>query len=153
MDWSEVAGLLTPWRNYWICTVANGGGPHATPVWGVVVREVLYFYSEDTTVKARNLAADPRVVIHSESGDDVVIVHGRADVVGRPGEHPELVTAFAAKYTEPDDVQYLPLATDRLNEFYRLRPSSATLWRLDAFDDSQRRWAAPAGPIVNDASS
>ena len=40
------------------------GGPHAAPVWGVVINHVLYLYSERRTVKARNLAADPRVVVH-----------------------------------------------------------------------------------------
>ena len=153
MDWSEVAEMLASWRNYWVCTTTADGAPHAAPVWGVVVDEVLFFYTEDTTVKARNLAADPRVVIHSESGDDVLIVHGSADLVGRPSERPDVIAAFAVKYTAAGDAQYLPADTDRLNVFYALRPGTAISWLLDAFEGSQRRWAAPAEPIVNDASS
>jgi PPOX class probable F420-dependent enzyme len=153
MDWSEVAGLLTPWRNYWVCTVAGDGAPHAAPVWGVVLGEVLFFFTEQDTVKARNLAGDPRVVIHSESGDDVLIVRGTARVVGRPREHPGVIEAFAAKYTAPGDAQYLPAAGDRVNEIYAVSPTSAMTWELDAYEGSQRRWAAPAEPIVRDASS
>ena len=129
MDWSEVAEMLASWRNYWVCTTTADGAPHAAPVWGVVVDEVLFFYTEDTTVKARNLAADPRVVIHSESGDDVLIVHGSADLVGRPSERPDVIAAFAVKYTAAGDAQYLPADTDRLNVFYALRPGTAiTAW-------------------------
>ncbi len=40
------------------------GAPHAAPVWGVVTGGTLYLYSERRTRKARNLAADPRVVVH-----------------------------------------------------------------------------------------
>ncbi len=151
MDWSEVAGLLGPWRNYWIGTVAGDGGPHAAPVWGVVVSGVLHFYTEDSTVKARNLAADPRVVVHSESGDDVLIVRGTAHLVGAPGGQPAVVDAFAAKYTEPGDAQYLPAATEG-NQIYAVRPTSAMAWRLDDYEASQRRWVA-AEPTVSDPSS
>jgi len=37
-------------------------------VWGVVIEDTLYLYGERRTVKARNLAADPRLVVHLESG-------------------------------------------------------------------------------------
>jgi PPOX class probable F420-dependent enzyme len=151
LTWTEVAGSLAPWRNYWICTV-GADGPHAAPVWGVVVDGALYFFTEDGTVKARNLTRDPRVLVHLESGDDVVIVRGTVELVGRPGECPDVVAAFAAKYADPDDLQYLPAATDVLNVVYRLRPASAMVWLLDAYDGSQRRWAADP-PTVSDASS
>jgi hypothetical protein len=44
----------------------------------VVTGQVLYLYSERHTVKARNLAVNPRIVVHLESGEDVVIVRGTA---------------------------------------------------------------------------
>ncbi len=110
---------------------------------GVVVDDGLYFYTERDTVKARNLRADPRVVIHLESGDDVVIVRGTAELLGAPRDRPDLIAAFAAKYSDPSDVQYVPAETDLLNEFYAVRPATAMLWLLDAYDSSQRRWTAP----------
>ena len=54
----------------------------------------LYLYSERSTVKARNLAADPRVVVHLESGEDVLIVRGTAEDVGAPAAVPAVVAAL-----------------------------------------------------------
>jgi hypothetical protein len=53
-----------------------------------VTGRVLYLYSERRAVKARNLAADPRVVVHLESGEDVVIVRGAAQDLGTPARSP-----------------------------------------------------------------
>src|SRR6185312_13024686 len=71
MTWTEVADKLAGARTYWMGSTTASGAPHAAPVWGVVTGETLYLYSERSTVKARNLAGDPRVVVHLESGEDV----------------------------------------------------------------------------------
>ena len=52
------AERLAAERDFWLSTVARGGGPHVAPVWGVVVDDVWFCYSERRTVKGRNLAAD-----------------------------------------------------------------------------------------------
>ena len=116
------------------------GAPHAAPVWGVVNGDTLYLYSERRTVKARNLAADPRVVVHLESGEDVVIVRGTAEDLGSPAGVPEVVAALSAKYTGEGDQQYLPDADPAFDVVYAIRPQSAMTWRLANYDDSQRRW-------------
>jgi hypothetical protein len=90
----------------------------------------------------RNIAADPRVVVHLESGDDVVIVRGTAEDLGSPAGVPEVVAALAAKYTAPGDRQYLPDADPAFDVVYAIRPRSAMAWRLADYDGSQRRWAA-----------
>jgi pyridoxamine 5'-phosphate oxidase-like protein len=140
MDWPEVAARLTAARNYWLGTTSPSGAPHAAPVWGVVVGQTLYLYSERSTVKARNIAADPRVIVHLESGDDVLIVRGTAEDLGRPAGLPEVVSALAAKYTAPGDGQYLPHADPAFDVLYAIRPRSAMAWRLADYDGSQRRW-------------
>ena len=141
MTWAEVAGRLSAARTYWMGTTSRSGAPHAAPVWGVVARETLYLYSERSTVKAHNLAADPRVVIHLESGEDVLIVHGAAEDLGTPAEVPSVVEALSAKYTRPEDRQYLPDADPDFDVVYALRPRSALAWRLDDYAASQRRWS------------
>ena len=73
LTWTEVARRLAGARTYWLGTTMPSGAPHAAPVWGAVAGETLYLYSERSTVKARNLAADPRAVVHLESGEDVLI--------------------------------------------------------------------------------
>ena len=142
MTWSEVAERLATARSYWLGTTTPSGAPHAAPVWGVVTGETLYLYTERSTVKARNLAADPRVVVHLESAEDVLIVRGVAEDLGRPAMVPSLVAALAAKYTRPEDRQYLPDADPDFNVVYALRPQSAMAWRLDDYEASQRRYPA-----------
>ncbi len=102
----------------------------------------LYLYSERGTVKARNIAADPRVVVHLESGDDVVIVRGIAEDLGAPARVPPVLAALAAKYTRPEDRQYLPDADPDFDVVYAIRPRSAMMWRLADYEASQRRWRA-----------
>jgi hypothetical protein len=80
LPWSHVSERMTKARNYWIGTTDPDGAPHAIPVWGVWVDEALYF-SGGQTRWARNLAANPAVVVHLESGDDVVIIKGTAEWV------------------------------------------------------------------------
>jgi len=153
MEWSQVASALRPWRNYWLVSVTPDGAPHAAPVWGVVVDGSLWFYTEPGSVKARNLAAQPRLVVHSESGDEVLIVRGTARDMGSPAGHPRVLEAFRAKYSADADAQYLPTQEAVDVAFYQVQASTALAWQLDDFDGSQRRWAAPAEPTVNDASS
>jgi len=107
-----------------------------------VTSGTLYLYSERRTVKARNLAADPRVVVHLESGDDVVIVRGTAEDLGTPAQVPEVVAALSQKYTGAGDRQYLPDADPDFDVVYAVRPQSALLWRLADYEASQRRWSS-----------
>ena len=140
LSWSEVAARLAAARSYWLCTAMPSGAPHAAPVWGVVMNGTLYLYSERRTVKARNLAADPRVVVHLESADDVVIVRGAAEDLGTPAQVPAVVAALSAKYTSHEDRQYLPDADPDFDVIYAIRPQSAMMWRLPDYEGSQRRW-------------
>jgi hypothetical protein len=142
LTWSEVAERLAPARTYWLGTTLPSGAPHAAPVWGAVVAQTLYLYSERRTVKARNIAARPRVVIHLESGEDVLIVSGSAEDLGHPRELPSVLAALAGKYTRPGDRHYLPDTDPDFDVIYAIRPASAMAWRLDDYDGSQRRWTA-----------
>lgn len=140
LSWPEVAARLAAARNYWLGTTMPSGAPHAAPVWGVVADGTLYLYSERRTVKARNLAADPRVVVHLESGEDVLIVRGTAEDVGTPAQVPDVVAALSAKYTGDGDRRYLPAADPDFDVIYAVRPRSAMTWRLADYEGSQRRW-------------
>jgi Pyridoxamine 5'-phosphate oxidase len=57
VSWPEVAARLAAARSYWLSTTMPSGAPDVAPVWGVVISDVLYLYSERRTRKARNLAA------------------------------------------------------------------------------------------------
>ena len=139
---TEVCARLAAARNYWLCTTTPSGAPHTAPVWGVVTGHTLYLYSERRTVKARNLAADPRVAVHLESAEDVVIVRGTAEDLGTPAQAGHVVTALSAKYTHPDDRPFLPDAEPAFDVVYAIRPQSAMMWRLADYEASQRRWSS-----------
>lgn len=140
LSWHEVAARLAPARSYWLGTTSPDGSPHAAPVWGAVVADTLYLYSERSTRKARNLAADPRLAVHLESADDVVIVRGTAADLGHPAQLPDVVAALVAKYASPADRQYLPDADPAFDVVYAVRPQAAMLWQLADYEASQRRW-------------
>jgi hypothetical protein len=111
-------------------------------VWGAVVSRDLYFFSERRTVKARHVAANPRVAVHLESAEDVVIVQGMLGDLGMPRAYSDVMRALEVKYASPEDARYLPTADPDFDVLWRLRPHRAMLWRLDQYDASQARWEA-----------
>ncbi|HEY5051291.1 MAG TPA: pyridoxamine 5'-phosphate oxidase family protein [Acidothermaceae bacterium] len=138
--WSDVVARFGAARNAWFGTVDASGAPHSVPIWTASVDDVLYVFGERRSVKFRNIAANPRVVVNLESGDEVVIVRGSAYDVGSPAQVPNVVAAFAAKYTEPDDVQWLPEVDPSVDLVARIAPSVALLWSSDDYFDTLRRW-------------
>lgn len=140
--WSEVVARFDAARNAWFGTVDAAGAPHSVPIWTASVEDVLYVFGERRSVKFRNIAANAHVVMTLESGDEVVIVRGSAYDVGLPADVPDVVAAFASKYTEPDDVQWLPFVDPSVDLVARITPSVALLWSSDDFFGTKRRWAA-----------
>jgi nitroimidazol reductase NimA-like FMN-containing flavoprotein (pyridoxamine 5'-phosphate oxidase superfamily) len=82
--------------HYWLCTVRADGRPHAVPKWAVWVEGKIYFDGSPETRHARNLALNPAVVIHLESGEQAVIVEGLARAIDKPAV--ELAGMVAAAY-------------------------------------------------------
>ena len=99
--WSHVEQRLSTAENYWICSVRPDGRPHAIPKWGVWLDGKLYFDGSPQTRSARNLAANPAVTVHRESGRDVVIVDGYVREVIEPplGLAEQLAQRYKDKYT------------------------------------------------------
>lgn len=144
--WEHVAGRLEDQRNYWLITLGPDGGPHAAPVWGVLHGGSLFCFSTRASQKAKNLARDDRALVHLEDGDRAVIVHGRLIDVGAPAESPDVVAAFADKYSGPDDEGFLPRVVPDpsadyvVDVFYRLEAERAIMWTLADFDGSMCHW-------------
>lgn len=97
LPWSYVVERLEKARNYWIGTVTPHSTPHTMPVWGVFLEDNLYFDGSPRTRRGRNLAANPSIVVHLESGDEVVIVEGEAHQIIDFDR--SLAEALAAAYT------------------------------------------------------
>jgi hypothetical protein len=78
LPWRHAEERLVNSRSYWICTTPPDGRPHSIPVWGMWIEGALYFGTARQARKARNIAHNPAVSVHLESGDDVVILEGKA---------------------------------------------------------------------------
>ena len=138
-----VAGRLGAARSVWLSTTTPGGAPHAAPVWVAVAGGVAHVFTYRSARKARNAAADPRVLLHLPDPEDVLIVEGRLRDLGHPDAVPDVVSAFAGKYTDPEDRAYLPGVDATVDVVFALEPARALSWRLADFDGSQQRWVAP----------
>jgi Pyridoxamine 5'-phosphate oxidase len=79
LPWSWAVERLEASRNYWIGTTGADGAPSAAPVWGLWLDGGVVFGTNPRSAKGRNLARDARVVVHLESGDEVVILHGESE--------------------------------------------------------------------------
>ncbi|MGH2390465.1 MAG: pyridoxamine 5'-phosphate oxidase family protein [Chloroflexota bacterium] len=133
-SWSRAVDRLAPSRNYWIGTTHPEGRPHAMPVWGVWQDDTLYFATSRNSRKARNLAANPAVVVHLESGDDVVVLEGEVEEVSDRPVLDRFADAYHAKY------QFRPNTADAAQVVYRLRPRTAFTWGEKDYPQSALRW-------------
>ena len=124
LPWSWAEERLAASRNYWIVTASPERGPHAMPVWGLWHSGGIVFSSGAGSRKARNLARDPRVVVHLESGDEAVVVEGNVETIAATEE---LLGAYAEKY-QPVDAETWYLVRPRRAYAFRERdyPQSAT---------------------------
>ena len=85
-------------RNYWIASVSPGGRPHAAPVWGLWHQDAFYFSTHPDSRKGHNIAAQPSVVIHLESGDEAVMIEGQAEPIEEATLLSELDGEYFKKY-------------------------------------------------------
>ncbi|MEX1021510.1 MAG: pyridoxamine 5'-phosphate oxidase family protein [Dehalococcoidia bacterium] len=131
--WPAVEEKLAASRNYWICTTRSDGRPHAKPVWAFWTDGALWFGSGAASVTGRNLARDPRVSAHLESGDDTVILEGAVEVVAAEHLAPALLEAYGAKYQmKPEDLADAP--------WFRFAPSLAFTWLEQDYPATATRW-------------
>ena len=143
LPWSHVAERLEQALNYWVCTTRPDGRPHAVPVWGAWVDETFYF--EGGGRKVRNLKTNPAVVVHLESGGDVVILEGVTEEISKPDRalFARIDNAYAAKYdykpsdnvTSPDEQPYPE------GGLYAVRPRVVFAWSKFLQDATRWRFA------------
>lgn len=131
LPWSWAAERLAASRNYWIVTTCADGRPHAMPVWGLWLDDAVVFSSSPSSVKARNIRREPRLVIHLESGDEVVILEGTAE---RVPIDDAIADAYEAKYGFRPDV------SDPDSFWVSLRPSRAFAWLESSYPDTATRF-------------
>jgi pyridoxine/pyridoxamine 5'-phosphate oxidase len=87
--------------------------------------------------KGRELAANPEVAVHLESGDDVVILEGAVEELADPMLLACYVEAYEAKY------QFRPDPSDLANAVYTLHRRVAFTWLEQDFVESAACWTFP----------
>jgi nitroimidazol reductase NimA-like FMN-containing flavoprotein (pyridoxamine 5'-phosphate oxidase superfamily) len=126
--WEDIEQRLAAARNYWLCSVRPDGRPHVMPRWGAFVDGRFYYDGSPETRHARNLAANPNIAIHLESGDQVVVLEGVAAPVGKPAR--ELAEKIARSYREKyRDQGYAPKADQwDAGGLYEFTPRKCLAW-------------------------
>jgi nitroimidazol reductase NimA-like FMN-containing flavoprotein (pyridoxamine 5'-phosphate oxidase superfamily) len=140
LPWSHVTERMAEAQNYWICTVSPDGRPHATPVWGLWLDDRLYFGGGPQTRRSRNLAENPAVCVHLESGSDVIILHGDVQELRAPDRSlvTRLIDISEKKYgyaPKPEDYEAPGTCV--------LRPRWALAWKQ--FPKDATRWSFQEG--------
>jgi streptogramin lyase len=105
------------------------------PVWGLWLDGAVWFSTDPTSVKGRNLDARPDdVVVHLESGDECCILEGTVERVRDAGALVRFDDRYDAKYSvRPSDMG------DAAGVFV-LRPRTALTWTEADFQHSATRF-------------
>jgi nitroimidazol reductase NimA-like FMN-containing flavoprotein (pyridoxamine 5'-phosphate oxidase superfamily) len=140
LEWSWAVERLAEAKNYWFSTTRPDGRPHAMPAWAAWLDGALYFDGSPETRRGRNLAANPAISIHLESGDEVVILEGETRYMGKPDR--ELAERLAAELARKYGPKYEP-SPDTWDEggLWQLRPKVAFGW--NEFPANVTRWRFP----------
>ncbi len=134
LEWAWADERLATSRNYWIVTASLDGQPGAAPVWGVWMDGALYFGVDALSRKGRHLSANSRVIVHLESGDEVVIVEGRAETASDPQALARMQVLYEAKYGHRPD------PTEPGSLYLRVAPTVALAWNEHDFPTSATRF-------------
>jgi hypothetical protein len=141
LDWQHVVERMTAARNYWVCTAGTDGRPHAMPVWGVWQGAELRFSTSPVSRKARNLAKNPRAVVHLESGNQVVVIEGSVRELRDADSIREFLRDYNPKYSWDFTVEQLAGGG-----VFAVRPRKAFAWldgQGEGFSGAATRWIFP----------
>lgn len=143
LDWQWASDRLERTHNYWVVTASPDGRPHALPVWGVWLAErcEFVFSCDPQSRKARNLRANPRIVVAADDTIEVVSVEGTATEVAT-SSIPDIIERLAFKY-EPDPDKGMELIGFLLDTCgFRVRPERAfgMIERPEEFSARATKW-------------
>lgn len=124
LPWSWAAERLAKGHNYWVAT----SGPHTSPVWALWKGGALVFSCGKSSRKARELARDPRIVVHLESGAEVVIVEGKAETTSVDNS---MLDEYERKYA---------FRPDKDEGWYRVPPKRVLAWTEADFPRNATRF-------------
>lgn len=77
LEWEWAHKRLREATTFWLATKAFDGRPHVRPIWGFWQQGGFWFSTTNRSVPY--IEAEPEVVLHTDSGEEVVIVEGRCE--------------------------------------------------------------------------
>lgn len=128
VSWSKVNEWMGLSKNYWISTVWKDK-PHSRPIWGIWLDAMFYFGGGSSTRTAKNLLANPKVTITTESGSQAVMVEG----IAVRYNDPELDRRLGSLYEQRYGMFHPP-------PFWRVMPQTVFAWSIDDFANSPTKF-------------
>jgi hypothetical protein len=96
LEWEWAEKRLLDARNFWLATTALDGTPHVRPLWGFWQDGGFWFATVNRSVAF--IEANGNVIVHTESGDEVVIVEGRCDRLFGKDQLQRISTGYKERY-------------------------------------------------------
>ncbi len=144
LSWSFAEERLTASHDYWLATRWADGRPHVMPVWGAWFDDCLWFSTDRTSRKARNLRTDPRCVVTTDNALEPVIAEGIAEAIADRSEIEVFVGVIRRKYSPEwlEDVYTVDFFDGNLGggATYRVSPTSVFALKESDFQTSPTRW-------------
>lgn len=129
VSWEEVNQWMEDSKNYWISTTKSNGNPHARPIWGIWHENIFYFGGGQKTQNVKNLLKHPKIIVHTESGENVVIIEGEAQKF----EDDNLHNILGQKYEKRYNLFHPP-------PFWRVIPKIVFAWSMSDFGGTPTRF-------------
>ena len=104
MPWEEAEQRMRKGGWFWMASVLPDGAPHVMPLFAAWSGSSLFIASKDTTRKSRNLVADGRCVITTDTGDVHLIIEGDASRIADNETLHRASDVFRAIYDWPTNV-------------------------------------------------
>jgi hypothetical protein len=148
LHWEDAARRLAGGGWFWLVTLRPDGAPHAMPVFAAWSQSALFVCSKATTRKSRNLDADGRCVVTTDTGDLHLIVEGTARRVRDEATLRRASGAFKASYDWPTvvagdqlDAEYgAPTSGGPPYNVYEITPAKAFALPTDGETTTPTRW-------------
>jgi Pyridoxamine 5'-phosphate oxidase len=148
LRWEDATRRLSRGGWFWLASVRPDGAPHVMPVFAVWSESALFICSKDRARKSRNLNADGRCVVTTDTGDLHLIVEGEARRVHDEATLRRASRAFKAIYDWPTtvagdqlDAEYgAPTSGGPPYDVYEITPTKAFALPTDGESTTPTRW-------------
>jgi hypothetical protein len=148
LPWSEAERRLAGGGWFWLATVRPDGAPHVMPLFAAWANTSFFIASKDRARRSRNLEAEPRCVITTDTDDLHIIVEGITSHIRDEATLQHAVEAFQTVYGWPTridgnhlDADYgAPTSGGPPYEVYEVTPIKAFGLPTDGESIAPTRW-------------